>query len=288
MSTFRKLISALVVAPCFAFSGAFAATVNIDVFYSATSTPTEEQRQAMDTAVDIWEYLLPEYQETATPTVNLDIDANIGFIDGPGGILGSAGPRLGRFSDSGNNFYSTFGVMNFEAVDLAPMSFVSQVALFAHEMAHVLGYGTLWDFGPYDLTDASGSASREYTGAAGLAAYQAEVDAAATFVPLEQFGGPGTAGGHWDERDQQNPTPTFFDDELMSGFLNVSPSLFISETTVASFEDLGFATRDNYSAMTLDELIAAVSVAPIPLPAGLPLLLVGLGSFAWLGRRKTA
>jgi len=39
--------------------------------------------------------------------------------------------------------------------------------------------------------------------------------------------------------------------------------------------------------IALDNVVFSQSVAPIPLPAGAPLLLAGLGAFAWAKRRKS-
>ncbi|WP_282127614.1 VPLPA-CTERM sorting domain-containing protein [Roseobacter litoralis] len=48
------------------------------------------------------------------------------------------------------------------------------------------------------------------------------------------------------------------------------------------FDTLKFASTTNAFEFS------NVSIAPVPLPAGLPLLLAGLGTFAWMRRRKAA
>ena len=50
-------------------------------------------------------------------------------------------------------------------------------------------------------------------------------------MPVENTGGPGTAGGHWRE--------TVFRNELMSGFIS-APGNPLSRVTVASLGDLGY------------------------------------------------
>jgi hypothetical protein len=49
-------------------------------------------------------------------------------------------------------------------------------------------------------------------------------------VPLEQTGGSGTAGSHWDEE--------IFKNELMTGYIDSSN--YISDVTWASLSDLGY------------------------------------------------
>ena len=73
-------------------------------------------------------------------------------IDGPGAVLGAAGPCLVRNAD----FLSLYGIMFFDIDDL---DFLEQIGFFdevvIHEMGHVLGFGTLWEFGR-DLLDGGG------------------------------------------------------------------------------------------------------------------------------------
>lgn len=78
--------------------------------------------------------------------------------------------------------------------------------LILHEMSHVIGSRTLWSgsaAGAPGYQELYVSGSGQYTGAEGLAADQNEFvgQSAATFVPVELGGGPGTANGHWDKMD---------------------------------------------------------------------------------------
>ena len=84
---------------------------------------------------------------------------------------------------------------------------------------------------------------------------------------MELDGGAGTADGHWDEAWEGSAN------ELLTGFLDVPA--FVSATTVASFQDLGFTTI---------ELISEV-----PLPTSIVLLLSGLIAIGTIGtvRRRT-
>ncbi|MEM6374107.1 MAG: VPLPA-CTERM sorting domain-containing protein, partial [Pseudomonadota bacterium] len=277
-----------------------ATPVNITIDYA---TPVNaEIESAMDTAVAIWEYLLPSYRSAPSDLSVFSIPAPLVVetifenIDGPGRILGSAGPRFIASSQDNREIYSHTAQMRFDTSDLPGGTFVQGVTLFMHELSHTLGYGTLWDASlnngvNYDLTDGDGTPATtptRYTGANALAAYRAEVDPTATFIPLEDGGGTGTAGGHWDEGaiGASFVPGDFFGPELMSGIFFSGPSAFVSETTLASFEDIGFNTREGYSAMTIDELIAAVSVPAVPLPAGGWLLLAGIGGLVVMRRKS--
>ena len=119
---------------------------------------------------------------------DLLISASVGPIDGPGRILGRAGPDLFR---SGSDL-PYHGIMQFDSADLASLASNGQLFyVILHEMGHVLGIGTLWD--------ALGLKSNftSYTGAGALNAYRQLGAGGASFVPLETTGGSGTAGVHW-------------------------------------------------------------------------------------------
>ena len=51
---------------------------------------------------------------------------------------------------------------------------------------------------------------------------------------MEQDGGSGTAGSHWDEET--------FGNELMTGYINDGPNYFTA-MSAASFKDLGYVIR---------------------------------------------
>ncbi|MEJ6395369.1 leishmanolysin-related zinc metalloendopeptidase [Gymnodinialimonas sp. 2305UL16-5] len=166
------------------------------------------------------------------------ITAELLDLDGQGGVLGQAGPTELRGQTSSDAFLPSKGVMSFDEADAEGLNqsdgFTNVVV---HEMMHTLGFGTLWDF--FGLT--SGSIAQDtlaFTGDNALAAYIAELDSqgqdtSGIFdVPLETDGGPGTAGGHWDEE--------VFTDELMTGFLDDGATM--SGLSVASLEDMGYDT----------------------------------------------
>jgi hypothetical protein len=130
----------------------------------------------------------------------------------------------------------------------------SLVRVIMHEMAHVLGFGSIWD--RLGLLQGAGSADPTFTGAAAIrefATLRGETTPLA--VPVANVGGPGTRDSHWRE--------AVFGNELMTGFLNtgVNP---ISRLSVGSLEDLGY---------TVD--YTAADPYTLPSPQGMAIMGVG-------------
>ena len=229
---------------------------------------TESQQTVFTQAELFWESVLTGYQTGISIPDGVTINAEGEYIDGEGGILGSAGPTLGTYQ--ADLWLTTEGDMTFDSADLASLEISGLLEdVILHEMAHVLGFGTLWKLNSFydDLVPG------EYTGAFGLAAYQAEFDPLATFIPVELDGGAGTAGGHWDEIDGGAGLTGITDgsgndmrDELMTGWLNPDP--FISNTTRMSFMDLGY------------------TVSAVPVPAAVWLFISGFGMLFGFAVRK--
>jgi hypothetical protein len=165
-------------------------------------------------------------------------------IDGPSQVLGSAGPCLVRTS----NGLTVVGKMTFDTADVAGrIADGSFTDIVLHEMAHVLGVGSLWSttgaprfgfLGNYCVGNAATAPT--YSGAEALAAFKtSNGGGAATTVPVENFGtggcNNGTYGSHWEE--------DIFRSELMTGFISgtVRP---LSLTTVRSLADLGYTVSN--------------------------------------------
>jgi hypothetical protein len=214
-----------------AASTAFAAAGVFDLQVSAIGF-SKSQRDAFAAAEAMWENVVISYDPGISRT-SLPFTARKLGIDGPGGILGQAGPT-GSITEGGF-VLSTGGTMIIDSADIDLLSGNGQLSdVIAHEIGHILGIGTLWvDNGLY--TNGSG----RYTGAFGLAAYRSEFDASATFVPVELDGGPGTANGHWDElAPVVDAAGRPLTEELMTGYLGTNP--YLSQTTIQSLRDLGF------------------------------------------------
>ncbi len=187
---------------------------------------------------------LPRFLEaSAVDDVVILIDT---FNEGPGGLLGQAGPCFTRKS----NNLTIVGVMLFDASDLTELSKRGQLeSTIVHEMGHVLGIGTLWERkGLVKLANPSRPISEcdtnpQYVGAKGKLEW--EKLGRSGDVPLEKGYGTGTCEGHWDENILTN--------ELMTGFLNAGANP-LSRLSIASLEDLGYtvnyAPADVYALLT--------------------------------------
>ncbi len=153
------------------------------------------------------------------------IDVGVANIDGPGQILAESGPCLVR---SGSNL-TIYGSLIFDTADQS--AFSSQLSsILVHEMGHSLGIGTLWT--TKGLLVNGGTSNPTYKGARGITEWRTL--GGSGNVPVENTGGPGTAGGHWRE--------TTFNNELMTGFIN-SGSNPLSRLSIASLGDLGYTVN---------------------------------------------
>ena len=166
-------------------------------------------------------------QEAAgTVTDDILILVNIDSIDGPGEILGQAGPCFIRNSDS----LPLLGILTLDSEDLEPLVGRETLTdLLAHEIGHVLGFGSLWDF--FGLTRYPGTDSTQFVGERAVAEYEALGGSGP--VPLEESGGEGTIDSHWDEET--------FNTELMTGFIESGGTQNpLSRVSIGSFADLGY------------------------------------------------
>jgi hypothetical protein len=227
------------------FAAGIAQAVPFNITLNITGGLTLSQQAIFATAEQTWESLIPNYAASVTYLGGLTINASGAPIDGVGGILGSAGPNSAI--NNGGFVLATTGTMVFDTADLANMEANGTLlSVILHEMAHVMGFGTLWTFNGVYTNDTG-----QYTGALALSTYRNEFNQpGATSVPVELGGGAGTANGHWDEVNGGGGPTGFVSNysgldmqfELMTGWLN--PGSFISLTTLASFEDIGYDAAD--------------------------------------------
>ena len=217
---------------------------------------TNAQKDAFETAATRWSELivgdLPDVRVNNETVDDVVIEAEGVPIDGPGRILGQAGPTALR---PGSRL-PAWGVMSFDTADLAQMEADgSLVRVIMHEMAHVLGFGTIWD--QLGLLQGAGTPNPRFTGANSIREFGTlRGEAELLAVPVANTGGPGTRDSHWRE--------AVFGNELMTGFLNsgVNP---ISRLSVAGLEDLGYEV--DYDAAD-----------PYTLPSSLMLAIMGVGA----------
>ena len=162
---------------------------------------------------------------TITNIDDILITAELGQIDGLYGILGQAGPTALRTSNS----LPATATMKFDIADVNDMGLAAFTDVVIHEMAHSLGFGSIWS--RLGLVE-----NGVYTGDNAFAEYLA-LGGSGSGIPVEQDGGSGTAGSHWDEET--------FDNELLTGYINEGDNPF-SEMSAASFADLGYTLASNY------------------------------------------
>ncbi len=196
------------------------------------------------------------------PVPGLLILVEFDSIDGPGKILGEAGPCYVR---PGTDF-TIGGLMIFDTADVATMiSGGTLNSVMLHEMGHVIGFGTLWGFNNTCLQDTSIAATSTTSATindtyVGCAQARAMFDSAGgtsytgggssvphgNVVPVENCGtspyvypncGAGTINSHWREGVLGN--------ELLTGYIN-SGANPLSIITVGSLADMGYGV--NYAA----------------------------------------
>lgn len=237
------------------------------------------QQQTFTDAANYWNTAITGYDLStnylgqAWPH-GLTISASVPYIDGVGGILGSAGPDTATYYDNNPTgtptvalYYSTTGAMQFDSADVnAMVANNTFYGVVLHEMAHVLGIGTLWTLNSnvegttYNLYTAG---SGQYVGPNALAKYRTEFNMpSATYVPVEMGGGAGTAEGHWNEVNYgagntgivSNLTGLDFANELMTGW--ASNTFFVSQVTLGALDDLGYVV--DYSKAGIVNYVASV------------------------------
>ena len=195
---------------------------------------TAGQQAIFEQAAAKWESIivgdLPNVTYNGSVIDDVRIYASATPIDGQGNILGQAGPEYVR----SGSYLPYLGSMEFDTADMAWMeSNGSLYGVILHEMAHVLGVGTLWSY--KGLVTGAGTSTPRFTGAQATAEYNALFGVSQTGVPLENGGGAGTRDSHWSE--------SLFSHEIMTGYIGPGVVLPISRMTVASLADLGYSVN---------------------------------------------
>jgi hypothetical protein len=248
----------------FAATGA-AATFNITIqnvgppFTSAVQT-------AFNDAVAKWQQII--YQDLPDIT-NFSVPANTCFsgqpaigpvtvddililakfdtIDGPGKVLGQAGPCAIRNSDH----LTILGEMTFDSADVALLNSSGTLnSVILHEMGHVLGFGTLWTQAAFNClqnpsTPPGTILDTYFSCPKGRAMFDSLGGTSYTGgnkVPVENCGpaspvgcGAGNVNGHWRE--------PVFGPELMTPYIDISVTNPLSRLSAAAMEDLGYTVN---------------------------------------------
>ncbi len=169
-------------------------------------------------------------------------------IDGPGGVLGQAGPcYVWRPEGPEGPVFPITGIVRLDEADVAWMQSNGTLKdVIIHEMGHVLGIGTLWNTSPNTFLIGEGGEDPYFNGAGAVAAFDAAggSERVAPKVPVENTGGAGTRDAHWRE--------SVLNSEIMTGWLEPpgTPNP-LSIITIASLADMGYevnmAAADPYT-----------------------------------------
>ena len=231
-----------------------ASTFRIQVRYAEGTTPTAPQRAAFDAAIQRWTTMIVAGGAPYLVQENAGCGNLMGeTVDGvvitvvlrpiQGNILGAAGPCILR--DQG--YLPVQGYMEFNTNFLPQLEQNGQLGpVILHEMAHVLGFGTIWNYSGLPgqpsnrLLDGSPGADPTFNGPAARSAFYGSMGPGVSYgglpVPVEGLpSGPGTAYAHWRK--------TVFGNELMTGFITVGATP-LSAISVQSFRDLGYLVND--------------------------------------------
>ena len=156
------------------------------------------------------------------------IYASVERIDGGGGILAAAGPCQLREG----SYLPIAGTMRIDVADIDGDHIEETIV---HEMAHVLGFGTLWGrLGLLQDSVVNGRGNPHFKGDSAVAAFArigGSQYTSSTLVPVQHQGGVGVWNGHW--RD------FVLCKELMTAFVDAGKNP-LSIVTLASMIDLGY------------------------------------------------
>lgn len=224
------------------FYNGFTSDFNIELNFAGSGWTAEFEQMAISMA-ELYSYFIVGDEKDAQleqvtgrgrnrTTTILDIDdiyvtLTIDNIDGIGGTLGYAGPEYVRLV---GNDYDTIikGGLTLDSDDLGNIRADLIDDIIFHEIGHILGFGTLFSY--QDLVTGN-----EYTGLNANDAYEGAYPERTSSLLLEDGGGSGTAGGHWEE-----DTAYMTGDEIMTGYINEQN--WLSTVSIAAYEDLGYDT----------------------------------------------
>ena len=201
---------------------------NIEIVFKGTWTQSyvDQFKQAADY---ITQYIKGDVQDVFARGVLIDdlkITAEMTTIDGVGGILGQAGPTAIRGASSTDAYLPATAIMQFDIAD-AGHYLDDFDAIILHEMLHSVGFGSVWSYFPGLVSGGT------FNGSGAMNEDHADVPGSTGGIPVEQDGGSGTAGAHWDEET--------FDTELMTGYIDPFPAdMKVADMTLASLGDLGY------------------------------------------------
>ena len=207
---------------------------NIQINFNGKWTP--QQQAVVEWAADFYSQIITadvrdDFDLSGNPVDDIAITISSVPIDGSGGFLALTGISAVRDPGSVDQWLPVTASIFLDSTDLKDHSLSGTWdAIILHEIGHALGFvGGL--FGVLGLTDGG-----HFTGPNAEAAYGGP-------VPLEDTGGSGTAGSHWDEATLA-PNGQLMSNELMTGFFVPGETTLLSDTTIGALADLGYHVQD--------------------------------------------
>jgi hypothetical protein len=174
---------------------------------------------------------IPAVNETINDLV---VYVRVTNIDGPNKVVAQASPCY----VSSETKLPIMGFFELDSDDVETMQsrgVLDDVVL--HELGHVLGIGTLWNY-KRSLLVGAGTDNPYFTGSSARTAFNAAGGTLFTgdAVPVENSGSTGTRDAHW--------RGSIFGAELMQGFAQAG-GMPLSRVTIASLADLGYTVSFN-------------------------------------------
>ena len=270
-----------------AYASAFDLDITIDDPGGYTPNQLDILTDAVAEAQALWEGLITGYEPGITiPSVPITIRRT---------SSGLASANFSSTTTQGGFRLATSGQINLNANEIETfaswpredagfgLNFIDD--LIAHEIGHVLGIGTLWTSNGVYVNN-----SFQYTGEHGLAAYRAEFDPDAAFIPVESGGGAGSANSHWNQRFRSDPVEGDPSDPFAltpeTGLLDpLGRDLAFELLTGALDPDFGEPFLSNFTVQSLRDLGYTVTTVPEP---GTAALLAGAVALISTRRRRVA
>ncbi|MYG80731.1 MAG: hypothetical protein F4187_02680 [Gemmatimonadetes bacterium] len=237
-------------------------TFDIEVVFLDNGTPSQDN--IVREAAEVWESIIArgaeDYDFSISSASNYPADecfegqplvadvvddlrvwVTIDSIDGQGGAVASAGPcwaRAIQFTGSDVIWLeAVLGRIRLDEADAAALEARGKLhSVVVHELAHTLGFGTLWELKDLLRNPSfpdSPNADTHFAGPLAIAAFDAAggTSYVGGKVPVESGARPGSSEGHWREG--------VFETELMTPFLEPSREP-LSLVTIESLADLGY------------------------------------------------